>query len=120
MRMIQESFEGENYLEIILRNREIDDLKNHKLVSMDVEIGYELYSVGVRSASANEINETEEEEGGRGMPLMRGSSKKVISSNISEMQKSGHPHKQAVAAALSEAKGSKKNIKQKRYVNTRK
>lgn len=113
MRMIQESFEGENYIEIILRNREIDDLKNHRLVSMDVEIGYELYSVGVRSASANEINETEG-DGGSKMPLMRGSNEKVISSNIAEMQKSGHPHKQAVAAALSEAKGSKKEHKAKK------
>ncbi len=37
------------------------------------------------------------------MPLEKGSSQKVISHNIEEMQKAGHPHKQAVAAALREA-----------------
>lgn len=34
------------------------------------------------------------------MPLTRGSSPAIISGNIREMQNSGHPHAQAVAAAL--------------------
>ena len=45
------------------------------------------------------------------MPLKRGSSQKVISQNISEMVKSGHPHKVAVAAAMDKAgksRGGKK------------
>ena len=42
------------------------------------------------------------------MPLAKGRSRRVISRNISEMVKSGHPQKQAVAAALRNARQSKK------------
>ena len=41
------------------------------------------------------------------MPLKKGSSQKVISKNIAEMRKAGHPQKQAVAAAYRQA-GRKK------------
>lgn len=37
------------------------------------------------------------------MPLKSGKSQKVISQNIREMEKAGHPHKQAVAAAMNKA-----------------
>jgi hypothetical protein len=52
------------------------------------------------------------------MPLKEGKSKATISSNIAEMRSSGHPEKQSVAAALSEAgrKESKKSEAQKRSV----
>lgn len=42
------------------------------------------------------------------MPLQKGSSRKTISNNISEMVDSGYPQKQAVAASLSEARRSRK------------
>ncbi len=38
------------------------------------------------------------------MPLVKSKSKKAIGKNIAEMEKSGHPHKQAVAAALETAR----------------
>lgn len=41
-------------------------------------------------------------------PLRKGKSQKVISENISEMIKSGHPREQAIAAALNNAGKSKK------------
>jgi len=42
------------------------------------------------------------------MPLKKGSSKKVVSSNIRELRHSGYPQKQAVAIALSEKRRAKK------------
>lgn len=47
------------------------------------------------------------------MPLKKGSSKKVIQENISEMVKAGHPREQAVAAALDEAGKSRRAKKKK-------
>ena len=41
------------------------------------------------------------------MPLKSGKSKQVISSNIREMVRAGHPQKQSIAAALSKARGKK-------------
>jgi hypothetical protein len=40
------------------------------------------------------------------MPLKHGKSKKVIGQNIKEMEASGHPKNQSIAAALSEARKS--------------
>ncbi len=40
------------------------------------------------------------------MPLSKGTSKKTIGKNISEMESNGHKKSQAVAAALSEARKS--------------
>jgi hypothetical protein len=41
-------------------------------------------------------------------PLARGSSKKVIGKNISELMHSGRPQKQAIAIAMSEAGRSRR------------
>jgi hypothetical protein len=48
------------------------------------------------------------------MPLKKGKSKSVISSNISEMVKAGHPRNQAIAASLNEARKSGVKIKKKK------
>jgi hypothetical protein len=42
------------------------------------------------------------------MPLKKGSSKKTISKNISEMMKAGHPQNQSIAAALRQAGTARK------------
>jgi len=48
------------------------------------------------------------------MPLQKGSSKKVISKNIAEMVRAGHPQKQAIAAAYAKAGKSRKKNKAKK------
>lgn len=49
------------------------------------------------------------------MPLKKGSSKKVVSSNIRELMHSGRPQKQSVAIAMKEAgKAKPKHKKDKK------
>jgi hypothetical protein len=47
------------------------------------------------------------------MPLKKGKSKKVVSSNIRELKRSGRSQKQSVAIALSTASKSKKRKRRK-------
>jgi hypothetical protein len=48
------------------------------------------------------------------MPLEKGKSRKVIAKNIKEMQASGHPHDQAVAASLNQARKPGAKISKKK------
>jgi hypothetical protein len=48
------------------------------------------------------------------MPLSKGTSKKIIGSNIKEMEMSGHKKSQAIAAALNEARKSGAKIPKKK------
>lgn len=50
------------------------------------------------------------------MPLKSGSSRETISENIREMRESGHPERQAVAAAMSNARRSKRKHKHRAKV----
>lgn len=47
------------------------------------------------------------------MPLKKGTSRKTIGHNIKEMEASGHPKKQAIAASLNEARESGAKIPKK-------
>lgn len=48
------------------------------------------------------------------MPLKKGKSKRVISTNIREMMHAGHGQKQSIAAALSTARKSGAKIPKKK------
>ena len=48
------------------------------------------------------------------MPLAKGKSRKVIGKNIEEMEDSGHPRAQAIAAALNTARKSGAKIPKKK------
>jgi hypothetical protein len=52
------------------------------------------------------------------MPMMKGSSKKAISKNISELVSSGRPQKQAIAIAMTKAGKSKPKAKPMKKANT--
>lgn len=47
------------------------------------------------------------------MPLKKGKSRKIISENIGELQRSGYPTKQSIAIAYNEARKIKKKRNKK-------
>jgi hypothetical protein len=53
------------------------------------------------------------------MPLEKGSSEKVIGTNIREMEAAGHPHNQSVAAALHTAHPDKSPKRKTKRENSR-
>ena len=48
------------------------------------------------------------------MPLKHGKSRKVIGSNIKEMEQAGHSREQSIAASLNEARKSGAHIPKKK------
>lgn len=104
MRLIQETVEGERYLEFILSEQEAKEILRYRVLTSKSSIGGRLYNIAVRMQSTYEDT----------MPLIRGKSKEVIGTNIKEMEKTGHPKKQAIAAALNEARESGAKIPKKK------
>lgn len=52
------------------------------------------------------------------MPLMKGTSQHIVSSNIKELVNSGRPQRQAIAIALTTARGGKKKPGPKKVPHT--
>lgn len=98
MRIIFEEVEREFFFEVILGAADLERIQDFGGVVgeflWDID-GIKYINVFVR-------------QGDEAMPLKKGKSKKVISENISELRHSGHPEKQSVAIAMSEAGMSKK------------
>ena len=103
----------ENYVDIILKIKELDVLKSYKIVSTTIPINGILFNVGIRQETPGEHNEEGDEE----VPLLKGTSKETISTNIKELQKAGHPMNQAVAAALSNARKSGAHLPKQKKKN---
>lgn len=53
------------------------------------------------------------------MPLKKGKTQRVISENIAELRRAGHPEKQAVAIALDTARKSGAKIPKRRKTKKR-
>lgn len=109
MRMILERVDDESFLELILKESEARAVLDRHIVTVEGEIAGEIYQIGVRTGLLREIE-------GEDMPLLRGKSKETIGRNIEEMEESGHPKAQAIAAALGQARksGAKLPKKQKK------
>lgn len=69
----------------------------------------------MESQRAPNYSMDKEDKENKYMPLSKGTSKKIIGENIKEMEESGHPKNQAVAAALNEARESGANIPMKQH-----
>lgn len=65
------------------------------------------------STLISKIPQIKQNKVGKFMPLKKGTSKKTVSQNISELRYSGRPEKQSVAIALSESRKSGASIPKK-------
>lgn len=102
MRMIfEEDIENEDFLEIILREEELEKIGQKGLVNF--------FPKGL--SESRELNVFIRKEREEIMPLVKGAkakTKKGFSSNVKKEMEAGKPQKQAVAIAYSEAKRGKK------------
>ncbi len=102
--IFEEDVEREDFLEFIISEDQYEMLKEVGIV-MDFPEGLH----GKRNLNVFIRLEKEND-----MPLVKGKSKKVIGKNIKEMEESGHPKAQAVAAALNQARKSGAKIPKKK------
>ncbi len=108
MRMIyEEDIESQDFIEIILNEPDYERLLEKGIVK-EFSGGLQ----GKRNLNVYIRVDLNEEEI-MPLPKEKKKSKKVISENISELRHSGHPEKQSVAIALSEARGGKKKTVKK-------
>ena len=57
MKILKESLDGENYIEVVLSDKEVHRLATYHIISCPVIVGGKIYSLGVRL-----ITNREEEE----------------------------------------------------------
>jgi hypothetical protein len=57
MKILKESLDGENYIEVVLSDKEVHKLATYHIISCPVIVGRKIYSLGVRL-----ITNREEEE----------------------------------------------------------
>lgn len=105
MKMIQETIDGENYLELVMHTAEAKSLLERKIVCLEDRIAGEMYQIGVRTGSIKELEEENMASGKSDNP-------EIISKNITNMIDRGHPQKVAVAA--NKPKSRNKKPKQKK------
>lgn len=57
MKILKESLDGENYIEVLLSDREVHRLATYHIISCPIIVGRKIYSLGVRLITQREENE---------------------------------------------------------------